>query len=295
MIAALETEVIRHKLENRFGIRLLSAIEIFDGGQFPVMRPVDIESGVGFCIALARTHRQVEASFRADNFSAGLLKRMSAADNQSRKTFLALCEDASRAGAQIYIAINGIQANGLPVSADPWRMLELTVARRLGVGSQAVGGYTAGALYTATICLSLALTLLPIEETHTDGDPEVVGLPEGARVRVETNRFERSPANRAACIAHYGAICRACGFDFGATYGPRGEGYIEVHHRVPVSQMGADYFVNPIQDLVTLCANCHSILHRTNPPMSVEDLISLLLERRRLIASKTESIATATD
>lgn len=33
--------------------------------------------------------------------------------------------------------------------------------------------------------------------------------------------------------------CEACGFDFEATYGPRGAGYIECHHVVPLHEIAA--------------------------------------------------------
>src|SRR5688572_8132642 len=103
----LDIEYVRRQLEGRFGIRLNSSVETFDGGDFPVIRPADLEYGVGFCIALSRTHRQVEASFRADNFAAGLLRRMSEADSQSQKTFELLRGQARAIGAEVHLANNG--------------------------------------------------------------------------------------------------------------------------------------------------------------------------------------------
>lgn len=38
-------------------------------------------------------------------------------------------------------------------------------------------------------------------------------------------------------------------------------GIIEVHHIVPISQIGKEYEVDPINDLVPLCPNCHTALH----------------------------------
>ena len=42
--------------------------------------------------------------------------------------------------------------------------------------------------------------------------------------------------------------------------------------------MGANYIVDPIKDLAPLCSNCHSMIHRRNPPYTIEELRTLLYE-----------------
>ncbi|WP_200886461.1 HNH endonuclease [Rhodococcus sp. Chr-9] len=107
-----------------------------------------------------------------------------------------------------------------------------------------------------------------------DEDQEVPGTyPEGASRTVQVNRFERSREAREACIAHHGTTCKACGLDFQGQYGRIGTGYIQVHHVVPISQIGENYQVDPITDLVPLCANCHVMAHRRKPhPYTVPEL-----------------------
>ena len=105
---------------------------------------------------------------------------------------------------------------------------------------------------------------------------EVVGFPEGASSQVLVNRYERDPRNRKAAIAIHGESCMACGFNFRKVYGDLGTSYIVVHHLTPVSAIGDDYIINPRTDLVTICANCHAMVHRTNPPLSLIELKSLL-------------------
>jgi 5-methylcytosine-specific restriction enzyme A len=125
------------------------------------------------------------------------------------------------------------------------------------------------------------LTLVPLEEVDSVAMPLYEGgLPEGACTTVTVNRYERSPVNRAACIAAHGSVCNVCGFDFGKAYGELGIGYIEVHHRIPVSKMGAGYIVDPITDLVPLCSNCHSAVHRIDPPLEPEALVAILEKNR---------------
>ncbi len=94
---------------------------------------------------------------------------------------------------------------------------------------------------------------------------------EGAVSQVIVNRYERDPAARKACLTKYGCICVVCDMDFINWYGERGAGFIHVHHVTPISQLGPDYRVDPIADLVPVCPNCHAMLHR-NPPVTVQEL-----------------------
>ncbi|MHA7289176.1 HNH endonuclease [Arthrobacter sp. MDT3-24] len=85
--------------------------------------------------------------------------------------------------------------------------------------------------------------------------------PETAVVRVTANRYERDAAARRACIAHRGSSCAACGFSFELAYGELGKDFIDVHHMVPAAQLGGGYQLDPLTDLVPLCANCHAMAH----------------------------------
>ena len=52
-----------------------------------------------------------------------------------------------------------------------------------------------------------------------------------------------------------------CRFDAETVYGKEFAGKIEVHHIVPISEIGTDYKVDPETDLIPVCPNCHAILH----------------------------------
>ena len=110
--------------------------------------------------------------------------------------------------------------------------------------------------------------------------PEEVPLPEtvleGAMQSVLVNRYERNPIGRARCIEKWGTTCTVCGFDFHKRYGDLGLGYIHVHHLKPLSEIREEYELDPVADLRPVCANCHSMLHRSIPPLSIESLSSLL-------------------
>ena len=100
----------------------------------------------------------------------------------------------------------------------------------------------------------------------------VDGLEEGTKKTVVNTTYERNPINRELCLLAKGYTCSVCGFNFSKKYGEIGEGYIEVHHLTPVSQLGDHYVIDPINDLAPVCSNCHSILHRKNPPYTIEEL-----------------------
>ena len=70
-------------------------------------------------------------------------------------------------------------------------------------------------------------------------------------------------------------FCEICEFDFEKIYGSRGKGYIEAHHTVPVSEMQPSQKTK-IEDIAMVCSNCHKILHRTRPWLSIKELKSLL-------------------
>lgn len=114
--------------------------------------------------------------------------------------------------------------------------------------------------------------------------PEEVSEPaemtEGAVSRISVNAYERNPVARRSCIAHHGCKCCICGFDFGKVYGEAGEGYIHVHHLRALSEIGREYTVDPINDLLPVCPNCHAILHRRVPVYSVDEVRSFVKQSR---------------
>ena len=96
---------------------------------------------------------------------------------------------------------------------------------------------------------------------------------EGSENYVLSLRYERNPNARAACLAAHGTACVVCGMDFGKVYGPEFSGKIEVHHVVPISQIGREYVVDPVKDLVPVCPNCHTALHsKKNGVYTIEEL-----------------------
>ncbi|ASV72835.1 hypothetical protein THTE_0233 [Thermogutta terrifontis] len=59
---------------------------------------------------------------------------------------------------------------------------------------------------------------------------------------------------------------------FEDVYGKIGRGYIHVHHLVPPSAIGKRYRLNPKRDLRPVYANCHAMIHRRDPPYTIDKL-----------------------
>ncbi|MCV7709603.1 HNH endonuclease [Micrococcus luteus] len=105
-------------------------------------------------------------------------------------------------------------------------------------------------------------------EGAMDPDEEVLAAWEGTARAVAHLRRERDPKLRASkirsVIAAGGRIdCDVCDFDFGASYGEVGDGYIEIHHVRPLHDSGP--VLTRLEDLALLCSNCHRMIHRARP------------------------------
>jgi 5-methylcytosine-specific restriction protein A len=108
----------------------------------------------------------------------------------------------------------------------------------------------------------------------TQPSQPVNGFIEGRPQKITINTYDRSSAARQACIIEHGYTCAVCCFNFEEKYGTLGKHYIEVHHLRPLSEVGQEYEIDPRADLRPVCANCHRILHKYKPPLSIKELKS---------------------
>lgn len=103
----------------------------------------------------------------------------------------------------------------------------------------------------------------------------VIKLTEGAVLQERDREIHRrNPLLRQLCIEAYGSKyeCKVCGMNFVARYGEIGKEFIEVHHLNPISETDGEHEVNPATDLIPLCSNCHSMIHRLENPGDWEKL-----------------------
>lgn len=129
------------------------------------------------------------------------------------------------------------------------------------------------------ITLSGKITEEALEQDIASDEIEERGpAKEGAIKEYYGKRYERDSANRRRAIEIHGLSCNVCGFNFEETYGERGKDYIEVHHIRPISSFeGKEQHIDPKTDLITLCSNCHRMIHRKSDDILAVDSLKALL------------------
>lgn len=99
---------------------------------------------------------------------------------------------------------------------------------------------------------------------------------EGKTKKVLVNSYERNPVARKKCIEHFGLNCQVCDFNFKEKFGDLGKDFIHVHHKIDIATIGNEYSVNPLTDLIPVCPNCHSMLHKRKPAYSISELKAMM-------------------
>lgn len=101
---------------------------------------------------------------------------------------------------------------------------------------------------------------------------------EGAKRTIVVNKYERSSKARENAVKFHGFKCKVCGISFEETYGLIGRGFIHIHHLVPINEIGKNYKIDYQRDLIPVCPNCHSMLHRklNGKEQTVDELKKLI-------------------
>lgn len=98
---------------------------------------------------------------------------------------------------------------------------------------------------------------------------------EGKVRNVDQTIYERNSEAREACLEHHGFSCKVCDYNFEENFGEVGKGFIHVHHITPISEIGEEYEVDPVSDLVPVCPNCHAMIHAKKPAFSIQEIKKL--------------------
>ena len=248
-----------------------------DGSRWMELSPAGHPATQTFTLRSIVGWRRIDVYFRPGSFASDLMEAMGNADETGRRTFrtlLAVCRDN---GAEIALSINGTprDPDDDTIWGFPWRSLEFSIRRgMLAINQGDIAADMRQIELWSSRAAASVVALLPLQAQDQEpiAVPELAGLPEGAKIRVEVNRYERDRRNRAAALAIHGYRCKACDLDMGDRYGPDAAGFIEVHHVTPVSEVGPAYIINPYTDLAPLCPNCHAVAHRRSPPFSIDEL-----------------------
>ena len=98
---------------------------------------------------------------------------------------------------------------------------------------------------------------------------------EGFLREIMVEQAYRNPQFAQAVKERDNYTCVVCGFNFSATYGNRGRGFAECHHLLPFSVLRGRR-ISTLDEAITVCSNCHRMLHRGHRLLSPERLRELL-------------------
>ncbi|UVK38726.1 HNH endonuclease [Mesorhizobium sp. AR10] len=133
--------------------------------------------------------------------------------------------------------------------------------------------------------VATAIRAAIVAETLHTAQPNLDYIEEAEEGRLLTVLHQRRERNRKLVEARkqkaleetHELRCEACDLSFGDRYGPHGDGFIEVHHVRPLHSL-REGDKTALTDLALVCANCHRMIHRRKPWLSVSQLRTLLNE-----------------
>lgn len=94
---------------------------------------------------------------------------------------------------------------------------------------------------------------------------------EGKKYKAEAIFRVRNRALIEAKKANSDYRCKVCNMSFKEVYGAIGEGYIIAHHVNPIGSRESSSRTT-LDDIALVCSNCHDMLRKTEPPMSISKL-----------------------
>ncbi|WP_445664412.1 HNH endonuclease [Fodinibius sp. AD559] len=261
-------------LNERFGIDVSVSFESFYGNRKIIITPSDIERTIGFKIVSELRWRSIKIDFLPGPYGKELVKQMESANEDQRAAFRVFADSLSEKNVNLTFQVNGQAfAPDDPTNwPEDWESIQISM-RKVGlVLGQDSDKDIEKVLPWVISFFGLCISLLPLEPIEEENKHEFTMEEEGTPYSVKMTRYERSSLNRAACIEIHGVSCKVCSMDFEEYYGQIGEGYIHVHHKIPLSEIDDSYTINPKKDLVPVCPNCHAMLHKKTPPLTVKEL-----------------------
>lgn len=256
----------------KLGLRVDASVT---GAQM-VITPSGYLSSEAFSVRFLPGWRSADAVLVPGAFAGPTVREMGNAQPDAKSIVVGYANALRRQGVQLTMKVNGSAVDPEQVGAWPadWWSFEIALRKSaivfdLNHDTELLP--VADMLVTPLVGIAMSLI-------GTENIDSYEGEIEGAAVQYLATRYERKKLNRDACIRIHGTRCHGCGFDFGAFYGELGEGYIEVHHLESLAAYG-EVRINPAVDLVPLCSNCHSVVHRVTPPLPIHALKKLVAER----------------
>lgn len=115
------------------------------------------------------------------------------------------------------------------------------------------------------------LDLLLEKELHVNNETKFIEVEEGKQHRSENKFRERNRTIIEIKKSLSDYRCEVCNMKFIERYGKIGKKHIIAHHLNPIgSRSGSS--VTTLDDIALVCSNCHDIIHKKNPPYTINEL-----------------------
>lgn len=115
-----------------------------------------------------------------------------------------------------------------------------------------------------------------------DIDQDVMGAEGNPRFRAHIQRERNSKIvkeKKRITLKEKGHLkCEVCSFDFFEFYGEHGYDFCEVHHLIPLHKSDG-VIITKLSDLAIVCSNCHRIIHKTTPMISIGELSKKIMKK----------------
>jgi 5-methylcytosine-specific restriction protein A len=234
------------------------------------LRISGIDRPHGFSILVGEDYLSWAFEVSMDAYGTAALQAMHARYGDRKETLESVLGIARARSKSLIYLIDGTDISE-GASTSEWSQLTLKLLQSYSSQENSFRVFRTALL--DVLCILLCLLVEDEIWAEESSEAQEEGRPEGGKSTQIVNKYERSRYNRALCLGYYGFTCRGCGILMENKYGPIGLNVIHVHHIVPISEMGESRTLDPIKDLVPLCPNCHNVVHRTNPPMPMGELV----------------------
>jgi 5-methylcytosine-specific restriction enzyme A len=246
------------------------------GGEMNIW-PTGYDRKTSFFVRFSPAWRSADAILLPGKFAGETVRAMGEAFQPAKAFFVSYVTAFKSLRIQITMKVNGADVDPLNSATwpSPWTSFEVKASKAaivFDLHKDAELLPIADLLVTPLVGMAMALI-------GTENIQAFEGETDGTAVQYLATRYERKKINRDACIRIHGSRCIGCNLSFGEFYGPVAEGYIEVHHIESLASSG-EVTINPATDLVPLCSNCHSVVHRQCPPLNIEELQRVVSDRR---------------
>lgn len=162
-----------------------------------------------------------------------------------------------------------------PLTNDKLNDQYLEYCNRLGIQPSEKGSFGAPRKFW----------LLEIDHDFESNEDLIGEFPEGKIVERTHNARERNSKVISLAKEKFKKLngllyCQVCGFDFEKTYGQIGKDFIEGHHTIAVSDMTSEHKTK-VEDIAMLCSNCHRMVHKKRPWLTMKDLNKLVETKKK--------------